>query len=186
MAEKLMKKCPVNVFDIEDIGNGNVNHFIYKISLYASDYIPMVHMLFNQSLTYSVLEILVFFNCLWHSVPIFFIYELAAAGRKRATVARPRACTLCRECIREDGWEKYVALRRVKDHFICKYVIQISYLVQSFLLVMYSMRLFTWKHIIGLWFASFFVCIMLSFSRLISGCIGMMKLPSLGSSKCIY
>lgn len=104
-----------------------------------------------------------YFNCLWHSFPIFFIYELAAAGRKRATVARPRACTLCRECIREDGWEKYVALRRVKEHFICKYVIQISYLVQSFLLTMYSMRLFTWKHIIGLWFASFFACILLSF-----------------------
>ncbi|KAF7145311.1 hypothetical protein RHSIM_Rhsim04G0011300 [Rhododendron simsii] len=60
MAEKLVKKCPVNVFDIEDLGN----------------------------------------------------------GKKRATVARPRACTLCRECIREEGWDKYVALHRVKDHFI--------------------------------------------------------------------
>ncbi|XP_023759557.1 uncharacterized protein LOC111907974 [Lactuca sativa] len=59
-AEELVKKCPVNVFDIEDI----------------------------------------------------------AKGRKRATVARPRACTLCRECIREPGWEEKVALRRVKDHFI--------------------------------------------------------------------
>ncbi|KAG5550965.1 hypothetical protein RHGRI_009400 [Rhododendron griersonianum] len=58
MAEKLVKKCPVNVFDIEDL------------------------------------------------------------GKKRATVARPRACTLCRECIREEGWDKYVALHRVKDHFI--------------------------------------------------------------------
>ncbi|KAF6145115.1 hypothetical protein GIB67_013466 [Kingdonia uniflora] len=59
-AEELVKKCPVNVFDIEDIGK----------------------------------------------------------GRKRATVARPRLCTLCRECIRGDDWEKRVALRRVKDHFI--------------------------------------------------------------------
>ncbi|KAK9057181.1 hypothetical protein SSX86_024548 [Deinandra increscens subsp. villosa] len=59
-ALKLVKKCPVNVFDIEDMG----------------------------------------------------------AGVKRATVARPRACTLCRECIREPGWEEKVALRRVKDHFI--------------------------------------------------------------------
>lgn len=42
-------------------------------------------------------------------------------GKKRATVARPRACTLCRECIREEGWDKNVALRRVNDHFICKY-----------------------------------------------------------------
>ncbi|KVI10422.1 DNA-directed RNA polymerase, dimerization [Cynara cardunculus var. scolymus] len=57
-AHKLVKKCPVNVFDIEDV------------------------------------------------------------GRERATVARPRSCTLCRECIREPGWEEKVALRRVKDHFI--------------------------------------------------------------------
>ncbi|KAF5821357.1 putative DNA-directed RNA polymerase [Helianthus annuus] len=59
-AQKLVNKCPVNVFDIEDMGK----------------------------------------------------------GVKRATVARPRACTLCRECIREPGWEEKVALRRVKDHFI--------------------------------------------------------------------
>ncbi|XP_076937708.1 uncharacterized protein LOC143616421 [Bidens hawaiensis] len=58
-AEKLVKKCPVNVFDIEDMGK----------------------------------------------------------GVKRATVARPRDCTLCRECIQEGGEEK-VALRRAKDHFI--------------------------------------------------------------------
>ncbi|XP_052476556.1 uncharacterized protein LOC105797435 [Gossypium raimondii] len=60
LAEELKSKCPVNVFDIEDLGK----------------------------------------------------------GRRRATVARPRACTLCRECIRGDDWEKRVALRRVKDHFI--------------------------------------------------------------------
>lgn len=58
-AEMLVKKCPVNVFDIED-------------------------------------------------TPI---------GRK-ATVPRPRACTLCRECILGEGWDQYVALRRKKDHFI--------------------------------------------------------------------
>ncbi|TYH58382.1 hypothetical protein ES332_D08G149400v1 [Gossypium tomentosum] len=38
--------------------------------------------------------------------------------RRRATVARPRVCTLCRECIRGDDWEKRVALRPVKDNFI--------------------------------------------------------------------
>lgn len=37
-------------------------------------------------------------------------------------MARPRDCTLCRECVKGDGWEKFVALRRVKDHFICKYI----------------------------------------------------------------
>ncbi|RWR76192.1 DNA-directed RNA polymerases I and III subunit RPAC1 isoform X1 [Cinnamomum micranthum f. kanehirae] len=59
-AEELVSKCPVNVFDIEDIGE----------------------------------------------------------GRKKAVVARPRACTLCRECIREKHWEECVDLRRVRDHFI--------------------------------------------------------------------
>ncbi|GER32460.1 DNA-directed RNA polymerase family protein [Striga asiatica] len=58
MAEELVRKCPVGVFDIEDV------------------------------------------------------------GQRKATVARPRSCTLCRECIRGDGWDKLVALRRVKDHFI--------------------------------------------------------------------
>ncbi|KAI6691667.1 uncharacterized protein LOC115689603 isoform X1 [Syzygium oleosum] len=49
---------------------------------------------------------------------VFEIEDLAD-GRKRATVARPRACTLCRECIRDgEEWEKSVSLRRVKDHFI--------------------------------------------------------------------
>lgn len=41
--------------------------------------------------------------------------------RRRAIAARPRSCTLCRECIREDAWRERVALRRVKDHFICKW-----------------------------------------------------------------
>ncbi|KAF6157923.1 hypothetical protein GIB67_015239 [Kingdonia uniflora] len=59
-AEELVKKCPLNVFDIEGIGK----------------------------------------------------------GRKRATLARPRLCTLCWEYIRGDDWEKRIALRRVKDHFI--------------------------------------------------------------------
>lgn len=59
-AEQLIDKCPVKVFDIEDIGG----------------------------------------------------------GKKRAVVARPRACTLCRECIREKPWEDLVEVRRVKDHFI--------------------------------------------------------------------
>lgn len=58
-AEKLVKKCPKNVFDIEDTPTG-----------------------------------------------------------RKATAPRPRDCTLCRECIREEGSDKYVALRRKKDHFI--------------------------------------------------------------------
>ncbi|XP_074568242.1 uncharacterized protein LOC141824808 [Curcuma longa] len=58
-AEKLVKKCPVNVFDIEDLGNGD----------------------------------------------------------KKAVVANPRACTLCRECIR-GAKEELVELKRVRDHCI--------------------------------------------------------------------
>ncbi|KAL9668267.1 hypothetical protein QQ045_002646 [Rhodiola kirilowii] len=59
-AEELVKNCPANVFDIEDIGN----------------------------------------------------------GKKKAFVSRPRACTLCRECIRDPSWRDSVSLRRVKYHFI--------------------------------------------------------------------
>jgi DNA-directed RNA polymerase I and III subunit RPAC1 len=62
LADELVRTCPVNVFDIEDMG----------------------------------------------------------PGERRATVARPRDCTLCRECVRGDRWDKRVQLRRVKEHFICK------------------------------------------------------------------
>ncbi|KAH7430131.1 hypothetical protein KP509_09G085100 [Ceratopteris richardii] len=60
LAEELVEKCPVNVFDIEDLSR----------------------------------------------------------GRKKAVVARPRDCTLCRECVLGDGWDKRVQIRRVKEHFI--------------------------------------------------------------------
>lgn len=33
-------------------------------------------------------------------------------------VKKPRDCTMCRECIRDEGWENYVNLSRIKDHFI--------------------------------------------------------------------
>ncbi|MCL7041177.1 hypothetical protein MKW94_021127 [Papaver nudicaule] len=48
---------------------------------------------------------------------VFDIEDLGK-GKMKATVARPRSCTLCRECIREENWEERVSLRRVKDHFI--------------------------------------------------------------------
>ncbi|KAH9313503.1 hypothetical protein KI387_022130 [Taxus chinensis] len=60
LADELVQKCPVNVFDIEDFGK----------------------------------------------------------GKKKAKVVHPRNCTLCRECIRGDGWDKRVQIRRVKEHFI--------------------------------------------------------------------
>ena len=39
-------------------------------------------------------------------------------GMPTARVARPRNCTMCRECVRHPGWEEKVGLSRVKDHFI--------------------------------------------------------------------
>lgn len=35
-----------------------------------------------------------------------------------ARVAQPRACTMCRECIREPEWNERVELTRKRDHFI--------------------------------------------------------------------
>eukprot|EP01114_Cavostelium_apophysatum_P015220 TRINITY_DN4104_c0_g1_i1.p1 TRINITY_DN4104_c0_g1~~TRINITY_DN4104_c0_g1_i1.p1 ORF type:complete len:353 (-),score=94.65 TRINITY_DN4104_c0_g1_i1:485-1543(-) len=58
-AEELVKICPMNVFDIEDIG-----------------------------------------------------------GEKVAKVARPRNCTMCRECIRPVKYQDKIRLSRVKNHFI--------------------------------------------------------------------
>ncbi|EPS59249.1 hypothetical protein M569_15560, partial [Genlisea aurea] len=50
------------------------------------------------------------------------VFDIEDAGGDgiRATVARPRNCSLCRECIRDEEWEKLVSVRRVKDHFIFK------------------------------------------------------------------
>lgn len=65
LAQELVQKCPLNVFDIEELP--------------------------NHTLT--------------------------------ATAARPRDCTMCRECIREEGWQDRVRLFRKNDHFICKGVV---------------------------------------------------------------
>lgn len=59
-AYELQNKCPMQVFDIEDLGKGEV----------------------------------------------------------QAKVARPRDCTMCRECIRLDDWSEKVQLKRKADHFL--------------------------------------------------------------------
>ena len=41
-----------------------------------------------------------------------------AGGLPTAVAARPRDCTMCRECIREPGWSERIKLERVSDHFI--------------------------------------------------------------------
>jgi len=61
LADELVQKCPMNVFDIEDLGKKR--------------------------------------------------------GRV-AKVARPRDCSVCRECIREPEWQDRIKLSRVKNHFI--------------------------------------------------------------------
>lgn len=66
--------------------------------------------------------------------PLFFPF----AGEKRAVVVKPRACTLCRQCVMRSTGDQVetgdevetgdqveptgdqVELRRVRDHFICK------------------------------------------------------------------
>lgn len=59
LARELVAKCPMGVFDLEDLG-----------------------------------------------------------GVAKAVVARPRSCSVCRECIREPAWDERVKLSRVRDHFI--------------------------------------------------------------------
>jgi DNA-directed RNA polymerase I and III subunit RPAC1 len=56
---------------------------------------------------------------------VFDIEDIAAVGGSKgaatgvqAVVARSRDCTMCRECIRKEGWRDKVELRRKADHFI--------------------------------------------------------------------
>ena len=53
---------------------------------------------------------------------VFDIEDIELPGKKEKTptaiVSRPRDCTMCRECIRNDGWSDSVILRRKADHFI--------------------------------------------------------------------
>ena len=76
-ARELVKKCPMRVFDIEEMG-------MEEKQKEGED-------------------------------------RRGAGGRGgevRAVVARPRNCTMCRECVRGDDWNERVQLRRVRDHFI--------------------------------------------------------------------
>ena len=49
-------------------------------------------------------------------VGVFDIEDLG--GKETLKVARPRACTMCRECVRDEEHKKVVKLLRVRDHFI--------------------------------------------------------------------
>jgi DNA-directed RNA polymerase I and III subunit RPAC1 len=49
------------------------------------------------------------------------VYDIEdLGGVKKARVANPRNCTMCRECIREPENQQKIKLSRQKDHFICK------------------------------------------------------------------
>eukprot|EP01111_Echinosteliopsis_oligospora_P001486 TRINITY_DN1223_c0_g1_i1.p1 TRINITY_DN1223_c0_g1~~TRINITY_DN1223_c0_g1_i1.p1 ORF type:complete len:367 (+),score=91.09 TRINITY_DN1223_c0_g1_i1:109-1209(+) len=48
---------------------------------------------------------------------VFDIEDLGK-GQTRAVVARPRNCTMCRECIRPAKFNEKIQLARVKNHFI--------------------------------------------------------------------
>lgn len=78
-AEELVARCPLNVFDIEDMGSSSSSSNSKSSGSSSSS---------NSS------------------------------GSKRAVVARPRDCTVCRECIREPSWADRIAIERVTDHFI--------------------------------------------------------------------
>lgn len=44
------------------------------------------------------------------------VFDIEESGC--AVVKNPRACTMCRECIREPEWNEFVELTRKRDHFI--------------------------------------------------------------------
>lgn len=141
LAEELKNKCPVNVFDIEDIGKGNsvfvsvLGTSILCLYLNVVDHddegcLCQCHWFcINACLScvaHNMLLLLITYDLKF----LFFWYFLnlliwlLRVGKRRAKVARPRDCTLCRECIRGGKeWEDRVSLRRVKNHFICKYYV---------------------------------------------------------------
>jgi len=51
---------------------------------------------------------------------VFDIEDLGKGKPVGAKVSRPRDCSVCRECIRSEGWADKVRLARVPDHFIFK------------------------------------------------------------------
>eukprot|EP01038_Epipyxis_sp_PR26KG_P013890 gene13890-18627_t len=49
---------------------------------------------------------------------VFDIEDIVGNGENEIVVSRPQDCTMCRECIRNEGWNERIALQRVADHFI--------------------------------------------------------------------
>ena len=51
---------------------------------------------------------------------VFDIEDGTSGPTRRGVVARPRDCTLCRECIRDPERAPRIKLEQVSDHFICE------------------------------------------------------------------
>lgn len=51
---------------------------------------------------------------------VFDIEEIGKSKAKQVIVANPKNCTTCRECLRHENTQKFVQLKKVRDHFICK------------------------------------------------------------------
>jgi len=88
LAYELKNMCPMNVFDIEDLGSSEATAKKGKGT---------------KSVKPSA--------------------SSSAEGQSptaRAVVARPRDCTMCRECVRhvDRGWDQRVVLKRRADHFL--------------------------------------------------------------------
>merc|ERR1712150_456865 len=55
------------------------------------------------------------------TMDVFDIEDLVTSDhskQKQAIVARPRNCSMCRECIRLDNWDEKIQLNRIRNHFI--------------------------------------------------------------------
>ena len=51
-----------------------------------------------------------------------FDVEDLGGGKRGVSAARPRDCTMCRECVRDPKWAERVRLSRKMDHFIFRCV----------------------------------------------------------------
>lgn len=79
----------------------------------TASYRLMPHVELTQKITGADAKKLVADKC---SLGIFDIEDLG--GVPTAVVKDARNCNMCRECIREPGWDEKIKLGRVSDHFI--------------------------------------------------------------------
>jgi DNA-directed RNA polymerase I and III subunit RPAC1 len=96
-AEDLVRCCPVGVFDIEDIGSGSGSA---EAASTAAAKGKKGSKGSSSSSSGAGMDV--------------------EGPRKRGIVARPRDCTLCRECIRVPERGRRIRLEKISDHFICE------------------------------------------------------------------